>query len=62
MIFDCFTFFNENDLLEIRFNILKDIVNKFVIIEATKTFTGKEKDGNKRIVKILGIKFHYKHK
>lgn len=43
MIYDCFTFFNENDLLEIRFNVLKDTVDKFVIIEATKTFTGKEK-------------------
>lgn len=43
MIYDCFTFFNENDVLEIRFNVLKDIVDKFVIIEATKTFSGKDK-------------------
>lgn len=37
MIFDCFTFFNEIDLLEIRLNILNDHVDKFVIVEAGKT-------------------------
>ena len=26
MIYDCFTFFNELDLLEIRLNVLKDVV------------------------------------
>ena len=29
MIYDCFSFFNELDLLEIRLNILKDVVDKF---------------------------------
>lgn len=43
MIYDCFTFFNELDLLEIRFNILNDYVDKFVLVESTKTFTGKDK-------------------
>ena len=43
MIFDCFTFFNELDLLEIRLNVLKDVVDKFVLVEATKTHTGKDK-------------------
>ena len=43
MIYDCFTFFNENDLLEIRFNVLKDVVDKFVIVEATKTHSGMDK-------------------
>lgn len=46
MIYDCFTFFNENDLLEIRLNVLKDIVDKFVIIEGTKTFSGNNKPLN----------------
>lgn len=39
MIYDCFTFFNELDLLEIRLNILDDVVDKFVLVEATKTFS-----------------------
>ena len=37
MIFDCFTFFNENDLLELRLNYLNDVVDKFIIVEANKT-------------------------
>lgn len=39
-IYDIFIFFNEIDLLEIRLNILDPYVDHFVIIEATKTFTG----------------------
>ena len=44
MIYDCFTFFNELDILEIRLNTLYDTVDYFVIAEANKTHTGKEKD------------------
>lgn len=43
MIYDCFTFFNELDLLEIRLNTLDKVVDKFVLVEATKTFTNKDK-------------------
>ena len=42
-IFDTFTFYNELDLLELRMNILGDIVDYFVINESTITFTGKKK-------------------
>jgi len=42
-IFDTFTFYNELDLLELRMNILGDVVDYFVINEATITFTGKKK-------------------
>lgn len=38
MIFDCFTFFNELDLLEIRLHELHKVVDKFVLVEATRTF------------------------
>lgn len=44
MIYDCFTFFNELDLLEIRLNELDRAVDKFVIVEATRTFTNKPKN------------------
>lgn len=37
MIIDCFPFFNELDLLEIRLNILNEVVDKFVLVEASKT-------------------------
>ena len=43
MIYDCFTFFNELDLLEIRLNVLNDVVDKFVLVEATTTFSGTPK-------------------
>ena len=43
MIYDCFAFFNELDLLEIRLNELNNIVDKFVIVEATRTFQKKDK-------------------
>lgn len=43
VIYDCFTFFNELDLLEIRFNVLNAVVDKFVLVEADKTFTGSKK-------------------
>lgn len=42
-IYDCFTFFNEFDLLEIRLRELYDHVDHFVIVEATRTFQNKEK-------------------
>lgn len=44
MTYDCFTFFNELDLLEIRLNTLKDAVDRFVIAEATRTHTGRPKE------------------
>ena len=42
-IYDTFIFFNELDLLEIRLNTLNDYVHYFVLVEATKTFTGVQK-------------------
>ena len=43
MIYDCFMFYNELDLLEIRMNILDKFVDRFVLVESTKTFTGNAK-------------------
>lgn len=42
-IFDCFTFFNEEEILKIRLNTLNDYVDYFVVIEGSKTFTGNPK-------------------
>ena len=44
MVYDCFTFFNELDLLEIRLNTLNDVVDRFVIAEATRTHRGRPKE------------------
>lgn len=42
-IYDCFLFFNELELLEVRLNEMYDHVDKFVIVEATETFRGTPK-------------------
>lgn len=46
MVFDCFTFFNETDLLEFRLRLLSDVVDKFVICESNYTHSGKLKPYN----------------
>ncbi len=43
-IIDCFTFYNELDLLEYRLNVLNDVVDYFVIVEANQTHAGKQKE------------------
>jgi beta-1,4-mannosyl-glycoprotein beta-1,4-N-acetylglucosaminyltransferase len=42
-VFDCFPFFNELDVLDIRLAELDPLVDHFVVVEATRTFTGKPK-------------------
>lgn len=42
-VVDCFTFFNELDLLELRLEILNPVVDHFVLVEAVKTQTLKDK-------------------
>jgi hypothetical protein len=39
-VYDCFTFFNELDLLEIRLEELWDVVDYFVLAESNVTHTG----------------------
>jgi len=43
MIYDCFTFFNELELLEVRLHELGGVVDKFVLVEATRTHTNQPK-------------------
>jgi len=43
-IVDCFTFYNELDMLEFRLNELDNVVDFFVLVECTKTFTNKDKE------------------
>ena len=42
-IYDCFTFFNEFDLLELRLQELYDHVDYFVLVEANRTFQNNTK-------------------
>jgi beta-1,4-mannosyl-glycoprotein beta-1,4-N-acetylglucosaminyltransferase len=65
MIIDCFTFFNEFDILDIRLNILNDVVDKFVLVEASKTQSKIDKpfyfdENRKRYSKFLDKIIHVK--
>jgi len=43
-IFDCFMYFDEDLLLDLRLNILDKFVDKFVIVESNLTHSGKLKE------------------
>jgi len=45
-IYDCITFYQANMLFQLRFEVLKDVVDYFVICEANKTHTGLKKNFN----------------
>lgn len=42
-IYDCFTFFNELDLFELRLEILGPYVDHFILVESHETFSGQSK-------------------
>lgn len=44
MIYDCFTYYNEIEILELRLRTLYDVVDFFVIVEADRTFSGKKRE------------------
>tara|TARA_E500000178_G_scaffold301590_1_gene310565 strand:- start:34 stop:834 length:801 start_codon:yes stop_codon:yes gene_type:complete len=45
-IYDCFQYFNEDHIVDLRLNILNEHVDYFVIAESTKTHQGKNKNLN----------------
>ena len=55
-IYDCFQYFNEDHILDLRFNILNEYVDYFVISESTKTHQGKSKKINFDINKFKKFK------
>jgi len=59
-IYDCFSFFNELDLLEIRLNELDSVVDVFVLVEATRTFQKKPKPLYYEENKLRFAKFQHK--
>ena len=42
-IFDCFQYFNEEHIVDLRFNILNKFIDYFVIVESTVNHQGKSK-------------------
>ena len=45
-IYDCFQYFNEDHVVDLRLNILDKYVDYFVISESTKTHQGEDKKLN----------------
>ncbi len=65
MVYDCFIFFNELDLLEVRLHELDPVVDRFVLVEANRTFQNGEKpyyfeENKKRFEKFLHKIIHIK--
>jgi len=65
---DCFTFYNELDILELRLKELYSVVDKFILVEAEKTHKGEDKrfifeDNKQRFAgwldKIIHVKVYY---
>ena len=63
MIYDCFPFHNELDVLDIRLHELSPVVDRFVIVEATRTHQGAPKplyfDENKALFKEFASKINH---
>jgi beta-1,4-mannosyl-glycoprotein beta-1,4-N-acetylglucosaminyltransferase len=59
-IYDCFQYFDEDHIVELRLNILNKYVDYFVISESTKTHQGKSKKINFNINKFEKFKHKIK--
>ena len=60
-IYDCFMYFDEDLILEIRLNTLSQVVDKFVICEATRDHGGNKKDLKFDINKFPNFKDKIEH-
>ena len=45
-IFDCTTYFSEDMLMDLRFNILDKYVHKFIVVESVYSHSGEKKKLN----------------
>ena len=55
-VYDCFMYFDEDMVLDLRLNILNDHVHKFIIAEATRDHAGNEKKLNFDIKNFIKFK------
>ena len=42
-IFDCTTFYSEDMMMDLRFNILNEFVHKFIVVESNFSHSGEKK-------------------
>ena len=55
-IFDCVTFFEENRQINLRFNILNNYVDYFIVCEGKYDHQGKKKEINFNKINIQNLK------
>ena len=55
-IFDCFMYFDEDFMLDIRLNVLDQYVDKFIIIESGEDFRGNKKNNYLILIDFLNLK------
>ena len=60
-IYDCFQYFNEEHIANLRFNILNKHVDYFVIVESTVNHQGQKKDLHFKIEKYKKFKNKIKY-
>ena len=58
-VYDCFQYFNEDHMVDLRMNILNDDVDYFVISESTLTHQGQNKKLNFDIDNFKNLKKDY---
>lgn len=58
MVIDVCSFNGEHDLWDIHYNVLKDHVDQFIVVESTKTFSGKDKELNFDIKKYPQVSYY----
>ena len=56
MIYDCFSYWDEDLLLDLRLNILNDYVDYFVIVEGNKTWQNNSKKLNLILKNLKNLK------
>ena len=60
-VFDCFMYYNEDTILELRLNQLNQYVDYFIIVESTFNHKGEKKDLNFDINKFIKFKNKIKY-
>ena len=58
-LIDCITFFQENFIFKLRYKILKDVINEFIVCESIYDHRGRKKKLNfdKKLIKRRKIRY-----
>ena len=57
MVIDAILYNGERDIFDLRYNVLKDVVDEFVVVEFGKTFSGKDKEAHP--INLPKVSYHF---